>query len=193
MAALVWEVGHIAEQARVLTAKLVEELRARKPEGAEAVGITILHRVQEAYGVKARGGVGSDGIVWPDLKPATIRARMNRLKRFKNLAKAAKRKKLEKLTLDGGYEIGVDTGLQINSASPGFTDPTWNRTPSDSLGHNVFVVDAGNVTIGYDRTYSAAFDRDRKLIPETLPAPWEVEAEEAFTTWADLIIQAEMN
>ncbi len=91
------------------------------------------------------------------------------------------------------YEIGVDTGLQRSSGSPGFSDPVWNQAPSDAFGHNTFIVDAGRVTIGYDRTYSAAFDAQRELLPENLPDPWRVEAESAFSTWADQIIQSGRN
>ncbi len=91
------------------------------------------------------------------------------------------------------YEIGVDTGLQRSSGSPGFSDPVWNATPTDAMGNNTFVVDAGRVTIGYDRTYSAAFDSERELLPENLPDPWRVEAEAAFSTWADQIIQSGLN
>lgn len=96
------------------------------------------------------------------------------------------------ITEHSSYEIGVDTGLQINSASPGFTDPNsvWHRDPIDSLGANLFSVNAGNVAIAYDRSYSAAFDAERKLIPKTLPDPWRIEAEGQFVKWADLVINA---
>lgn len=194
MAALIWNFDQVVRQVTLARDKLLAELRARNSEGAERVGISILRNVQEAYDVKARGGVGEDGILWRDLAPATIRARLNRAtKKFRNYTKATKRKKLAALSLGSGYEIGVDTGLQRSSGSPGFSDPTWNQTPSDAFGHNTFVVDAGRVTIGYDRTYSAAFDAERKLLPENLPDPWRVEAESAFSTWADQIIQSGLN
>jgi len=95
---------------------------------------------------------------------------------------------------ESSAEIGVDTGLQINSASPGFTDPnsgenSWSRTPSDSLGANLFIVNAGTVTIGYNRTYSAAFDAERQILPTDMPDPWRIEAETAGRDWADIVLK----
>lgn len=199
MAALVWNLDDFKLVADSLTRRLANELVARKSELAEVVGVSILGNVQEAYREKARGGVGDDGIVWRDLKPATIRARLNRATaKFRNYSKATKRKKLAKLSVDGGYEIGVDTGLQINSASPGFSDPSqtenaWRKTSNDGLGTNLFIVNADTVTIAYDRSYSAAFDAQRQLIPDNIPDPWRIEAVAAGGTWADQIIQSGLN
>jgi len=38
-------------------------------------GVALLSQVQQAFITKSRGGVGSDGISWPPLKPETIAAR----------------------------------------------------------------------------------------------------------------------
>lgn len=65
----------------------------------------------------------------------------------------------------GSYEIGVDTGLQRSSARPGFM-------ASDSLGGNVQQMEADSITVGFGRSYSAAFDKHRKLFPEILPVAW---------------------
>lgn len=192
MPAVKWTIGERFEQVRVLTKNLVEKLRSRQADGAMKVGMSVLANVQESYTAKARGGMGSDGIVWRSLKPATIRARMNRLKAFRKLKKGTKRKKINAIVSGNLYEIGVDTGLQVNSASPGFTDPNhvWYRDATDNLGANLYTVNAGNVAIAYDRSYSGYFDAERKLIPETLPDPWRIEAEGEFVKWADLIVNA---
>lgn len=192
MPAVKWSIGRDIEQVRILTKDLVEKLRKQRSDGAMSVGVSVLANVQRAYTAKSHGGMGSDGIVWRSLKPATIRARMNRLKAFRKLKKGTKRKKIDAIVSGGLYDIGYDTGLQKNSSSPGFTDPNsvWHRDPIDNLGANLFVVNAGNVAIAYDRSYSAAFDKERKLIPDTLPDPWRIEAEGQFVKWADLVISA---
>lgn len=63
------------------------------------------------------------------------------------------------------YEIGVDHGLQRASAQPGFQG-------GDGDGGNVFVIDQAGVTVGYGRSYSAAFDELRPLLPEIIPQSW---------------------
>lgn len=65
----------------------------------------------------------------------------------------------------GSYQIGVDTGLQLNSASPGYQAP-------DGKGGNVTDYSESSVTVGFGRSYSEHFDKHRKLIPDTLPDPW---------------------
>jgi len=39
------------------------------------IGVTLLSQIQQAFIAKARGGVGSDGIKWKPMKPASIAAR----------------------------------------------------------------------------------------------------------------------
>lgn len=239
MPAVKWSIGRDIEQVRILTKDLVEKLRKQRSDGAESVGRSVLANVQRAYSAKARGGMGSDGIVWRDLSRKTLEARVRRRKEARDIVArrraldaearqirlglkparkiGARAGKKNTLTVDeavavrearrkelsaelqslvdheqSNYEIGVDTGMQINSASPGFTDPNsvWHRDPIDSLGANLFVVNAGNVAIAYDRSYSAAFDKERKLIPDTLPDPWRIEAEGQFVKWADIVINA---
>lgn len=103
---------------------------------------------------------------------------------------ALSRKMLALITKEmSAYEIGIDTGLQRSSASPGLPqDRIWKTPPRDTLGQNLFRVEPGSVTIGYDREYSRAFDSQRKIIPDTLPAPWQTQAEVALRTWADQVI-----
>ena len=89
------------------------------------------------------------------------------------------------------YQIGVDTGLQRASAAPGFNDPhgVWRLSPTDVFGQNLFEIDGGTVTIAYNRSYSEAFDAERPIFPETLPANWVSDAEDAVESWGDAIVQ----
>ena len=93
------------------------------------------------------------------------------------------------------YQIGVDTGLQRASAAPGFDDPRdiWSVNPPDNLGGNIFEIDGGSVTIGYNRSYSAAFDADRPIFPETLPETWKEDAGDAVESWANEIVRELLN
>ncbi len=71
----------------------------------------------------------------------------------------------------GSYQIGVDTGLQRNSASPGYTAP-------DGKGGNVMTRTDDSITVGFGRSYSKYFDKNRKLIPDVLPVDWMTDLEE---------------
>ena len=71
----------------------------------------------------------------------------------------------------GSYQIGVDTGLQLNSAGPGYKG-------SDGKGGNIFEQNDVSVTVGFGRSYSGYFDKHRKLFPDTLPEPWRDGLEE---------------
>lgn len=89
------------------------------------------------------------------------------------------------------YQIGVDQGLQRASAAPGFNDPAkvWRLNPTDNKGQNLFEIDGGSVTLGYNRSYSAAFDSDRPLFPEQLPKAWRDDAEEAVDEWLGDVVR----
>lgn len=63
----------------------------------------------------------------------------------------------------GGYEIGVDRGLQINTLQP--------AKVNGDVGPNL-VVSGNAVTVAAAMTYSAAFDHDRPIIPDPLPEKW---------------------
>jgi hypothetical protein len=111
------------------------------PSLVKAIGIYLLGKIQINYKQMARGGAGADGTSWRPLAPSTL-----------------KRK-------GGRSEIGVDTGLQLASASPGFLG-------SDGRGGNIFEVSGDVLVIGFGRNYSRYFDEARPLIPEQLPQAW---------------------
>src|SRR5690349_8330467 len=73
--------GSVQDFRRTLRA-LVDGLAGRSNEYPDhvrrikiAVGLAALECIQEAFIVKADGGMGDDGVVWPALKKATIAAR----------------------------------------------------------------------------------------------------------------------
>lgn len=80
------------------------------------------------------------------------------------------------------HEIGVDTGLQRASAMPGFR-------ASDGKGGNKLEVRENQVTAGFARSYSTAFDEKRTLMPRELPAPWRTNLEQAVENWATGVVR----
>lgn len=82
----------------------------------------------------------------------------------------------------GSYQIGVDTGLQLNSAGPGYKGP-------DGKGGNVMTYTEDTVTVGFGRSYSEHFDKHRKLIPDVLPEPWRKELEGMVAAMGGRIIE----
>jgi hypothetical protein len=62
----------------------------------------------------------------------------------------------------GGYEIGIDRGLQINTLQPG---AVGNDGPNMTIQGKAVVIGAAMV-------YSEGFDKDRPIIPDPLPKAW---------------------
>lgn len=89
-------------------------------------------------------------------------------KRNKTKAVLAKREKnsLKNTVNVSGYDIGVDTGLQRASGSPGYRG-----------GNQVFMKNEVGVTVGYNMAYSKHFDKRRKLLPDEMPPEWMEELE----------------
>lgn len=176
-------------------------LEERRRDLLDVLGTTILSESQLAYRTKARGGRGSDGITWKKLSPKTLEARVRRraparriVRQRKKLAekirntkgkgsgkkKEGLRKKrkdqLEKLQSliqkeVNQHEIGVDTGLQRASASPGFR-------ARDGRGGNTYEFGPDRITVGYNRKYSTFFDEARPLLPDPLPQAWQQELDQ---------------
>jgi hypothetical protein len=83
----------------------------------------------------------------------------------------------------GGYEIGRDTGKQINTLQPG---------KSGDAGPSI-LVESNTVTVGAAMSYSPHFDRQRPIIPEHLPQKWLDELQEQATEYAAEIVEVELN
>lgn len=147
------------------------------PRVLDVLGVQVLSLSQLAYREKARGGRGSDGITWKPLAASTIKAKSRRGKRNAN-RKATKSGKVR--PTGTAHEIGVDTGLQRASASPGFIAQG---------GGNIFDRQEHSVTVGYGRSYSKYFDAKRPLLPDVLPDKWTQRLEELLTRWGGDILR----
>lgn len=154
----------------------------------EAIGIQALSFVELDYREKSRGNVGADGTRWAPLKPETIIRKAGGRKKF-DLAARSKRKTTKtgkvRPTNSITQGIGIDTGLQFNSATPGYIAP-------DGKGGNVFRVEGFRVIVGFGRSYSVYFDAKRKLIPTTIPQEWQDRFEEMAATQGLEILDKEL-
>jgi len=157
------------------------QIEQQRRDLLQLLGVRLLSFIKQAYIQKSRGGTGDDGIVWKPLKPETILAKNRRTGK-------GKKKKKKTTTASGKVRpsfsssgIGIDTGLQQSSSSPGFIGP-------DGKGGNVFSIDDVGVTVGFGRAYSTYFDEDRKLVPTSLPDKWREEMERLAANWGIQIV-----
>lgn len=146
----------------------------------EAMGVAVLSQSQQAYRVKSRGGQGSDGIRWEPLADSTL-AKRNRRGRANANRKTTKSGKAR--PIGGSVSIGIDTGLQLSSASPGF---------NASGGGNIFRLTSTDITVGYGRSYSKYFDDARPLLPVKLPQAWRKILENIVSRWAASLIKGSL-
>lgn len=154
--------------------------RTKQGPCLEAMGVSVLSQAQLDYRTKSRGGRGTDGIQWEPLKSSTI-AKKNR--RGKSNAKRKTTKSGKARPVGGNVAIGIDTGLQLASASPGF---------NASGGGNIFQLTNTSITVGYGRSYSKYFDELRPLLPDHLPENWRKKLEAIAGRWADAIVRGEL-
>ena len=122
------------------------------------------------------------GVKFRDKKGNTVKGNRPRSKAGNTVGTTkAVRQKSVKLA-PGSYQIGVNTGLQLNSAGPGYKG-------NDGKGGNVFEQDDVSVTVGFGRSYSGHFDKHRKLFPDTLPDAWRKDLEDMVATAGGKIIE----
>jgi hypothetical protein len=186
--------------------------RQDQKELMEVLGTTLLSEAKKSYRLKARGQQGSDGVRWRKLKRGTLDGRVRRRSASRRIVKQRRklagqirsatgkgstlrkqkwRKKRKALfqkherLIDkevSRHEIGVDTGLQRSSASPGFSG-------QDGKGGNIFKVSQTRVTVGYNRTYSKFFDVARTIMPEVLPSSWNKKLGNNIHNWSKRILK----
>ncbi|HUQ70369.1 MAG TPA: hypothetical protein VM165_12640 [Planctomycetaceae bacterium] len=159
------------------------EMEAEQREVLNTIGLQLLSFVQLDYSTKSTGGTGTDGISWKPLAASTIARKQKRGKRNDRRKKQTTKSGKARPGI-GSTVIGIDTGLQRNSASPGFKAPG---------GGNVLHVEGHTVTVGFGRSYSKYFDEQRKLMPTTLPAEWERACDAILTRWATKILAARID
>lgn len=178
-----WRVNLNLDKAKRAAKTAPQHLQAKTPELLESLGVQLLSFAKLDYVAKGRGQTGSDGITWESLKPETIE-RKNRKgaggKRSKRRARARTRSGKARPGV-GKSQIGVDSGLQLNSMAPGFRG-------GDGRGGNFFRILGSQVTVGANRSYSVHFDRRRPIFPETLPASWGPPLEKIIDKWANRIL-----
>lgn len=106
------------------------------------LGMTALSLVKQAFVEKAAGGADASGLRWKPLAPSTIRGRRQG-------------------SATGTPQIGRDTGILLNSLSPGAPD-------------NVLDARAGLVSVGTSVPYAVHFHAERPLWPDASkwPQPW---------------------
>lgn len=160
------------------------------------------------YRKKARRDVGDDGVRWNEITDSALASRLRKRSAWKNITRDLEALSKEQKALKGpgkakrlaairkrraslrerrkrliakersNHEIGVDTGLQRASSSPGFN-------ASDGKGGNLFRFEGTAVVIGYNRQYSPHFDKLRPLMPQSLPTTWREALEKRIAVWAD--------
>lgn len=105
-------------------------------------------------------------------------------KRNKTKAVLAKREKnsLSNTVNVSGYDIGVDTGAQRASGSPGYKG-----------NDQIFKKDEVGVTVGYNMQYSKHFDKRRQLMPDVLPPEWFTEIESIAAKHTEVTVENSLN
>lgn len=169
---LTQELEKIRRQLRLTQQRLQKE----KAELLEVMGTQLLSDAQLDYLTKSRGGTGEDGVTWDPVK------NVKRKNKRGDQKEGRKTKSGKAMPGPGDNDIGIDTGLQRDSASPGFIG-------ADGKGGNLFEQDEDGVTVGYNREYSEFFDEKRPLLPETLPPAWVEKQEEIIRQWAEKIME----
>lgn len=161
------------------------------------VGVALLSKVQLAYVEKARGGVGSDGVKWPKLKPETIARRKRTAQDIaagKRAIKAALRSGQRKPTVVELYgnrqvEILIDTRELFRSLSPGLEDRAKVAAemgiPAGEKGkgnaEQIFQTPPGGVIVGTNSKKAPTHQRGTQHVPArpmwpadgVLPRAWQ--------------------
>lgn len=149
------------------------DLLAKKQECLRLVGVAVLSLQAQDYRTLSRGGTTADGRHWKALDPKTIKSKARRGRGA--TSKRTTTKSGKALPVGDVSAIGIDTGLQQASGSPGFNAPG---------GGNIFEVTGDRVTVGYGREYSKYFDKTRKLFPDKLPKAWLTTLRDVVQQWA---------
>lgn len=161
-------------QQKVEAAK--QQIQDNKQELLQAMGVTVLSLNQLDYRTLSRGGTTADGRKWAALDPKTAK---RKAARGRGEGSKAKTGSGQPLPSGGVSAIGIDTGLQFASGTPGYDAPG---------GGNVFEITPLAVRVGYGRSYSKYFDMKRKLMPDTLPASWRQLLDSIVDRWLQNIV-----
>ena len=139
------------------------------------IGVVALSSIKDAYVTKARGGTDAMGIKWPPLSPATI---------------ARRRKGPGPLR---SIEILRDTGVLLNSLSPGVPNGASYSKPTDPGGsEQIMEVIGDTVAVGTNVKYAATHNYGdasrniprRQFLPDDdsqIPEEWKEDWTDAAT------------
>lgn len=83
----------------------------------------------------------------------------------------------------GAYEIGRDTGMQVNTLQP---------AKRGSAGASM-EFEPGAVTVGAAMDYSEYFDKARPIIPEHIPEAWQAEFDELLEDFGGKVLETEFD
>lgn len=125
-----------------------------------ALGMRYLSFVSQDYERKGRGLTGEDGIQWAPLTSGYLKRRIKKNMKAKGAKKLTTKTGKLRPTV-GNVQIGVDTGLQRASITPGYQG-----------ADKIFRVEEVTVLVGFGRSYSKYFDIKRKLLSEKMPLLW---------------------
>lgn len=159
--------GHVKVKPKTINGKAVKSLTVSKTVKAN----------QQLFTQLAKAGVR-----FRDKSGKVIKGSRNRTKAGTTIHADSDTRSRKVKVAPGSYQIGINTGLQRNSATPGFVGP-------DGKGGNIKTVSDTVLTVGFGRSYSKYFDAKRKLFPDQLPEPWREELEELLSDAGGKIIE----
>lgn len=109
-----------------------------------SMGLVLLANIREAFVIKARGGTDDSGLKWAPLRPSTIARRRKAKRAPTKLGSGKFGSKAHAQQTAVSYEILRDTGLLLNSLTPGYPSPD-----------QVFEIGIDSVTVGTTRAGAA--------------------------------------
>jgi hypothetical protein len=130
------------------------------------VGREVLDLIYEAFLVKSRGGVGSDGISWAELKESTL-----------------ERRRRKGITHDRRLEEHGDLLASLKPGEPG------------TVANQVFEIEPGAVTVGTSDPKSAKHQEGwgnvpaRPIVPDALPPAWLGEIQAAMERGYEKVVE----
>ena len=161
-----------------VTNALIGKGNARLAKGVQtAVGVQVLSDVTEAYVVKARGGVGEDGIRWPRLSPKTL-AYGRRAPRGKGYAPGGKDGLLTKKQLARWRQIYGRTLARLAASE----DLTAAKGRAAAIAWAQVKREGGKTKIGVYASRPHEVLRDTGVLLNSLSPALPVGAEQVFDT-----------
>jgi hypothetical protein len=196
------EVMGVSLLANVKTAYIAKSRGAKGEDGIKWDSITaqtLLQRLRRSGTIKPTKAKGVYVVKKGNKENAALLTKLARIKAIKGVARNKKGERFgtgsqiavrkqnkdasKNVAPSGAYQIGVDTGLQLNTLQPGYQGSGGSSIEYDNLG----------VTVGAAMNYSEYFDKWRPIIPEVLPEKWIKELEDLIQIEGTKIVQDAIN